>query len=155
LLDRVIAAKGGLEKLRGVKTIVVTQTLRNPSAQQQNEIRTTNYIQYPDRFRIETAVPGGTNVQGYDGMHAWMKSQRGVQELPDAVSRDAKATLRRDVIALLLEAKDGGRLAVRLLPDVKDPQGRINRALEFSAPDLNPIVLLVDPDTSAVRKMTF
>ena len=155
LLDRVIEAKGGLEKLKGIKTIVVNQTLKSPSAERQNELKTTNYIQYPDRFRIETAIPGGTNVQGYDGAKAWVKSPRGVQDLPDAVSRDARATLRRDVIALLLAARTEGRMTVRVLPDVRDAQARVSRALEFSAPDLNPIVLLVDPETAAVRKMTF
>ena len=45
--------------------------------------------------------------------------------------------------------------AVRLLPDVKDSEGRVNHALELSASDLNPIVLYVDPETSMIRKRLF
>ena len=145
LLDKVIAAKGGLDKLRGIKTIVAKQTLTNAGA----TTETVNYIEYPDRFRIEAA---GT-VQGFDGTQAWAKDQNGVvRELPTA--REARASLRRDVIALLLAAKEG-KLATRLLPDVKDAEGHLTHTLELSARDLNPIVLYIDPQTSLVTKQAF
>jgi len=113
-------------------------------------VETTNYIQYPDRFRVEAP----DLVQGYDGSRAWMKDRSGVHDAPDTLARDAALSLRRDVVALLLAAKDGA-LAVRLLPDVKDAEGRISHALELSAADLNPIVLYVDPETSMIRKRLF
>ena len=144
LLDKAIAAKGGLEKLRGIKTIVARQTLTNQGAQTD----TVNYIEYPDRFRVEA---GGT-VQGFDGTQAWAQDQRGVRELPTA--REARASLRRDVISLLLAARDG-TLTTRLLPDVKDAAGRITHTLEISGRDLNPIVLYIDPQTSLVTKQAF
>jgi hypothetical protein len=144
LLDRAIAAKGGLEKLRGIKTIVAKQTLANMGA----ATETVNYIEYPDHFRIEA---GGT-VQGFDGTQAWARDQRGVHDLPTA--REARASLRRDVVALLLAAK-AGTLNVRLLPDVKDAEGHLSHALEVSGRDLNPIVLYIDPQTSLVAKQAF
>jgi zinc protease len=144
LLDKVIEAKGGLDKLRGIKTIVARQVLSNQGA----ETETVNYIAYPDRFRVEAA---GT-VQGFDGTQAWAQDQRGVRDLPTA--RDARASLRRDVIALLLGAKEGA-LNTRLLPDVKDAEGRVTHTLELSARDLNPIVLYIDPQTSLVSKQAF
>jgi zinc protease len=145
LLDRAVAAKGGLDKLRGIKTIVAKQTLSNSGAQTE----TVNYIEYPDHFRIEAA---GT-VQGFDGAQAWARDQNGVvRELP--ASREARASLRRDVIALLVAAKDG-KLATRLLPDVRDAEGRTTHTLEVSASDLNPIVLYIDSQTSLVTKQAF
>jgi hypothetical protein len=144
LLDRAIAAKGGLEKLHGIKTIVAKQTLSNLGA----ETVTVNYIEYPDHFRIE----GGGIVQGFDGTVAWAKDQRGVHDLP--TTREARASLRRDVVALLLAAKDG-TLNIRLLPDVKDAEGHVSHALEVSGRDLNPIVLYIDPQTSLVSKQAF
>jgi hypothetical protein len=156
LVDRAVAAKGGLDTLRSVKTIIVKQTLTSPAADRDNTIETTTYIQYPDRFRTETTSPtgGAVNVQGYDGNNAWLLDQRGVRDQPPAVLRDARTTLRRDPIALLLAAESGAMNA-RLLPDVKDAAGRVNHALELSAPDFNPVVLLIDPATSGIRKMTF
>ena len=150
LLDKAIAAKGGLDKLRGIKSIVAKQTQASKRPDGETQFETTNYIQYPDRFRIEAPE----NVQGYDGTHAWMKDRNGIHDAPDSLARDAAASLRRDVVALLLAAKDG-KLATRLLPDVKDPEGRVNHALELSATDLNPIVLYIDPETSMVRKRLF
>jgi len=152
LLDQAIAAKGGLDKLRAVKTIVATQKLSNPSIEGK-VTETTNYIQYPDRFRIETRVPEGTIVSAYDGTEAWMKDQRGVRLAPELV-REARASLRRDTIALLLAAKDG-TLTPRLLPDVKDTAGRVDHALEVSGRDLNPVILYIDPTTLLPRKQVY
>jgi zinc protease len=153
LLDQAIAAKGGLDKLRGVKTIVAKQTLTNPEAAGRSTV-TLNYVQYPDQFRIETSAGPNTVVQAYDGTTAWMKDERGVRVSPEAVAKEARATLRRDAILLLLAAKDG-KLTPRILPDVKDPSGHLDHALEISGPDLNPVVLYIDPTTSLIRKQVF
>jgi zinc protease len=144
LLDKVIAAKGGLDTLRAIKTIVARQTLSNQGA----ETPTVNYIAYPDRFRVEA---GGT-VQAFDGSQAWAQDRRGVHDLP--TTREARASLRRDVIALLLGAKDN-TLTTRLLPDVKDPEGRVTHTLEISGRELNPVVLYIDPESSLVTKEAF
>jgi zinc protease len=150
LLDKAIAAKGGLDKLRAIKSIVAKQTQASKRPDGETQIETTNYIQYPDRFRIEAP----DLVQGYDGARAWMKDRNGVHDAPESLARDAAASLRRDVVVLLLTARDGA-LAARLLPDVKDAEGMVNHALELSAADLNPIVLYIDPETSLVRKRLF
>ena len=150
LLDQAIAAKGGLDKLRALRSIVAKQTQSTHRPDGETEVETTNYIQYPDHFRVEAP----DIVQGYDGARAWMKDRGGVHDAPESVAREAALSLRRDVVALLLAAKDGA-LAARLLPDVKDPEGHVSHALELSAKDLNPIVLYIEPDTSLVRKRLF
>jgi predicted Zn-dependent peptidase len=150
LLDHVIAAKGGLDKLQGIRTIVARQTLINRDAGATAQSETTNYIQYPDHFRIETPAV----TQAYDGTQAWLKDPRGVRDGGEPMVRDARASMRRDVIALLLAAKNG-KLTPRLLPDVKDAEGKLTRTLEISATDLNPIVLYVDPATGLITKQTF
>ena len=153
LLDRAIEAKGGLEKLRGIKTIVAKQTLTNPEAPGRSTV-TLNYLQYPDRFRIETNAGESAVITAYDGTEAWMKDPRAVRAAPEQVAREARATLRRDSLALLLAAKDG-KLTPRILPDVKDASGRVDHALEISGPDLNPIILYIDPATALIRKQVF
>jgi zinc protease len=150
LLDKVVAAKGGLDKLRGLRTIVARQTLVSRDGGNQPQSETTNYIQYPDHFRVET--PNVT--QGYDGSQAWLKDPRGIRDGGETMARDARATMRRDVIALLLAAKNG-TLTPRLLPDVKDAEGHLTHTLELSATDLNPIVLYIDPATDLITKQSF
>jgi len=150
LLDRVIAAKGGLEKLRALKTIVARQTQASQRPEGESKVETTNYIQYPNRFRVEAPEI----VQGFDGTKSWMQDRRGVRDGAEGQAREAAASLRRDVVALLVAAKDG-TLTARILPDIKDPEGRISHALELSARDLNPIVLYVDPDSGLIRKRMY
>ena len=151
LLDTVIAAKGGLDTLRAIKTIVAKQTLSNPDSNGKAQAVTTNYIQYPDHFRIET--PDMT--QGFDGTQSWMRDPRGfLHDGGEPLAREARASIRRDVVSLLLAAKDG-KLTPRLLPDVKDAEGHLTHTLELSATDLNPIALHVDPATGLIMKQTF
>ncbi|HZR24793.1 MAG TPA: insulinase family protein [Vicinamibacterales bacterium] len=154
LLDQAIAGKGGLEKLRSIKTIVAKQTLT--SGEPDNPVTTdsTNYIEYPDRFRIELQTPQGSIVQGYDGREAWMRDPRGVHDAPDTLARDARLSLRRDTISLLLAAKSGS-VSVRALPDVRDASGAMTHTLEFSATDLNPIVLYIEPTSGLITKQSF
>jgi outer membrane lipoprotein-sorting protein len=153
LLEQVITAKGGLDKLRGIKTIVAKQTLINPDAPGR-ATTTVNYLQYPDRFRIETNPGDAAVITAYDGTEAWMKDPRAVRAAPEQVAKEARATLRRDAIALLLAAKDG-KLTPRILPDVKDPAGHVDHALEISGTDLNPVILYIDPSTNLIRKQVF
>jgi zinc protease len=150
LLDKVIAAKGDVDKLRALKSIVARQTQVSQRQDGESIVDTTNYIEYPNHVRVES--PG--QVQAYDGARVWMKDSRGLHDAPENFVREMAAGLRRDVVALLLAAK-GGTLALRLLPDVKDADGRISRALELSATDLNPIVLYVDPESSQIRKRVY
>jgi zinc protease len=150
LLDKVVAAKGGLEKLRALKSIVAKQTQVSHRAAGDSTVETTNYIEYPSHLRVES--PG--QVQAFDGSHVWMKDARGVHDAPDMYVREMAAGLRRDVVSLLLAAK-AGSMAVRLLPDVKETEGQLSRALELSATDFNPIVLYIDPESSMIRKRVY
>jgi hypothetical protein len=83
-----------------------------------------------------------------------VKDERGVHDAPEAFVRELAAGLRRDVVSLLLAAH-AGALTPRLLPDVKDADGRLSHALELSAPDLNPIVLYVDPASAQIVKRLY
>jgi hypothetical protein len=154
LLDKAIAAKGGLEKLRALKTIVVKQTLTTQTPQGDATADTSNYIQYPDRFRIVTETPNGTMVQASDGKQVWMTDARGLHDAPEPLVREFRAALRRDPIALLLAAKEG-KLTARLLPETTDKDGQGGVPLELSATDLNPIVLEFDRTTLLIRKQSY
>jgi hypothetical protein len=155
LLDKVIAAKGGLERLRAVKSLSVTS--REESVGPNQEAITadvTTYLEYPNHVRVEVASPQGTFVRGYDGTRGWIKEPRGTQDVPDAMLQELKNGLRRDTIAALIAAADGA-IRTRLLPDVKDQSGTMHHALEFSAPDLDPMVVYVDPRTNLITRQTY
>ena len=120
----------------------------------ERQFETTTYLEYPDRFRIETQTPGGVNVQVFDGSHVWQRDARGVTEIPEAVARSVGATLSRDPVLMLTGAKNG-MVSARVLPDVKDASGRVHQALELVARGSNPVVLLINPETAQVDRQTF
>jgi len=157
LLDRMIAAKGGLATLQGIRSIraVTGATMTSPAGTGGTiEAQTTTYLQYPDRVRVETRGPQGLQVQVYDGKRGWVRDHGGLHDVPDAALRDMASSLRRDTVAALLAA-ERGELRARLLPDVKDGDGALRHALELSSPTLEPLVLYVDPGTGLIVKQAY
>jgi zinc protease len=144
LLRRVVEARGGLEKLKSVRSVVVdarTTMLLQPGAL---PTMTRTYVSYPDRFRIDTKLPGGEEVvMTYNAGTAWEKSSAGVRDAPPAMRDDFAASVRRDTIPLLIGASEG-RFAIRLLPDEPRPDGNRVKVLEISAPELEPVRLFID-----------
>ncbi|MGE5245003.1 MAG: insulinase family protein [Betaproteobacteria bacterium] len=155
LLDRAIAAKGGLATLRGIRGIkaVTTGTMTTPTGGSV-EAQVTTWLQYPDHVRVETKLPSTTIVQGYDGEHAWVKDPMGLHDVPQSATGEIRATFQRDTIAALLAAHDG-TLKARALPDVKDPSGALYHALELSGPTFDPMVMYIDPATGYVVRQTY
>ena len=163
LLEKVIAAKGGLDTLRGIKSIVArTRTEMPPPGAgrgagrggEPTHVETTTYLEYPGRVHVATKLPDATVVQVFDGSRAWVRDPNGVHDVPEQAVRDLRLGLRRDTIAALLAAHDG-KLRARLLPDIKDDKGALFKALELSGQDLDPMVLYVDPQTSLIARQTY
>ncbi|HEY3043765.1 MAG TPA: insulinase family protein [Vicinamibacterales bacterium] len=157
LLDQVIAAKGGLATLRGIKSIkaVTAATMASPDGGGASlEAETTTYLQYPNHVRVETKAPQGEQIQIYDGERGWVRDPGGVHDVPGAALEDMAASLKRDTVAALLAA-DRGELRARLLPDVKDTDGAVRHALELSSPSFEPLVLYIDPRTSLITKQAY
>ena len=165
LLERIIAAKGGLDKLRGVRNITARTSTELPPPPgggrgrgRGNEgpvnAETTTYLEYTNHVRVETKLPTGNIVQVFDGARAWVKDPGGVHDVPEQGMTDVRLGLRRDTIAALLAAYDGS-LNARLLPDIKDEAGRMHRALELTGKDLDPMVMYIDPETFRITRQTY
>jgi len=154
LLDAVIAAKGGLETLRAVRSITAMTRETMSTQEKQINVETTTYLQYPNRVHVETKLPDALIVRVFDGKKAWVKDPRGTFEVPDAMIRELELGFRRDTVSVLLAAHDG-TVRSRLLPEVKDEAGMLYRALELSAVDLDPIVLHIDPATNLIAKQMY
>lgn len=154
LLDKVIAAKGGLATLRAIKNIKAVSAEVMKAASGNVEAVRTTYVEYPNRVRVETKLPQGPQVQIYDGTHAWLRDEAGVHDLPDRTLRDVDASLKRDTVTALLAA-ERGEVRARILPDVKDDAGKLRHGLELSNPRFNPLVLYIDPDTNLIVKEAY
>jgi zinc protease len=159
LLDKMIAAKGGLATLRAVKSITATTRTQMRQASQEpgapaSPAESVTHLEYPNRVHVDTKLPNARIVQVFDGARAWIKDPAGVHEVPERAIRDLQLSLRRDTIAALLAAADGA-LRARLLPDVKAEDGRQHHALELSGADLEPMVIYADPDTHLIARQTY
>jgi zinc protease len=154
LLDKVIAAKGGLERLRAVKSLTVRTRGRMTGQEQAVTVEATTYLQYPNRFRNEVKLPEASVVQVFDGTRGWTKDPAGIHDAAPEEIRNIQTNFQRDTIALLLGAYDGV-VRVRLLPDVRGDNGTRYHALEMSSRTLDPVVVYVDPETSLVAKQSY
>jgi zinc protease len=155
LLDRVIAAKGGVDRLRAVQSLVVTTRSRalGPNAPA-DPADTVTFIEYPNHVRVESTIRGTALLQVFDGTRAWVRDPNGTHDVPERMLRDFQNGLRRDTISVLLAALDG-TVRVRRLPDVKDDAGTVRQALEFSSADLEPMVMSIDAATGLVSKQAY
>ena len=154
LLDRTIAATGGLERLRAIRTLTATTRTSVASPTGPVEAEATTYLEYPNHVRVATRLRNVTSVQVFDGQHAWVSDPTGVHDVPEPFTRELQATLRRDAIAILLAAEKGD-VRARRLPDAKDDADRPQQALELSAADLEPVVLYIDPDTNLISRQSY
>jgi zinc protease len=154
LVDKAIAAKGGLDTLRAVKSITAVTHASMATPEGRVEAQTTTYLQYPNRMRVETKLADTTIVQTFDGSRAFVKDRSGTHEVPERMIRDLEATFKRDTIAALLAAHDK-QIRARLLPNVKGDAGHVHQAVELSGAGLEPLVMYIDTNTSQVVKLAY
>jgi zinc protease len=150
LLKKVIEAKGGLDALRKVKTVVADADTTFTMEQGTLVSKTKTYVVYPDRFRVDATVSGAQVVQVYNAGVAWVRDPGGVHDVPPEMRDEFAASVRRDTIPVLIAAAEG-KLAVRLLPD-EGADGRVLKVLEISGPQLPPVRLFIDNQSLIARQ---
>ena len=149
VLDQAAAAAGGLDALRGVKTMRATATtvMQTPGGPMRATTRT--FIEYPGRMRVDATLPAGEVVQAYVDGQAWLRDRNGIRDAPQPMRDQFSQGLRRDWIALLLAAADN-RLMGRLLPDEKGLAGRPLRVVELWSAQLLPVRVAIDAGTHLI-----
>ena len=154
VIQQAVAAAGGGETLRGVRTVraVALTTMHTPEGPVQT--RTTSWIEYPSRLRVEAETGSGTVIQAYDDGHAWIQDAHGPRDAPDSM-RDAFAvSARRDWLALL-RAAVAGELLARALPDGHGLGGRPLHVVELSGAALPATRLYVDVSTGRLVSLAY
>ena len=150
LIRRVVAAKGGLEALKAIRTVIVDADMQVMTVRGPTIIPTKTYVVYPDKFRVDATFAGQQSVQAYNSGTAWVKDPAGVSAAPPAMRNDFAATVRRDTFPLLIAAGEG-RLTVKPLPE-EGREGTALKAVEVSGNGLDPVRLYIDKDYRIVRQ---
>jgi hypothetical protein len=149
LLRRVVEARGGLAALKAVRTVVAdtATTIIGEQGDAADTTTTRTYIVYPDRFRVDATIQGQVVSQIYNAGRAWEKSPVGVRDMPPQVRDEAAASVKRDMIPLLIAAAEG-RLTARVVANL--PKERV---LEIAGRDLDPVRLHIDDRMLIVRQV--
>ena len=150
LLKRVIDAKGGLDALRKVRTVIADADTTFTMEQGTLISKTKTYVVYPEKFRVDANVAGAQVVQVYNAGTAWVRDPAGVHDVPPEMRDEFGASVRRDTIPVLIASAEG-KLALRLLPD-EGADGRVLKVLEISGPQLPGVRLYIDNQNFIARQ---
>jgi zinc protease len=148
LLARAVRAKGGLRTLRSVRTVKATSTTTFFEGPTPVDVDTEVFIRYPNAFRLDLKSPAGPLTQVFNSGEYWIQDHRGARSASDAIAAQIRGNIQRDILGLLLAATDGKLTATRAA-DVTD-HGRTLPAITFTAKDMLPVTLVLDPDTDLV-----
>ena len=151
LLDKAIAAKGGLAKLKGVRTVRSEGTMTSQSVGKPVSFPTVTSIEYPDRYRVDAETPGGKVAQVYADGRYWVQDDRGTSELPPDARGPIRASVQRDIIPVLLKAA-AGALVVR---EVGHATSRRCGAIEISGDGMPPLTLLINRVNGLIEKARY
>jgi zinc protease len=155
LVARAVAAKGGLERLRSIRTVKASATvtvLDGPSGRV--DIPTTTSIAYPGGFRIDAQTPAGPLVQAFSNGEFWVQEgRRGAQQAPTAFAEEMRGNVQRDAVPMLLALRDG-KLSATSLPDVtKD--GRALKVIVVKGAGMRPVSVMLDPESALIVRQRF
>ncbi|MDP1572545.1 MAG: pitrilysin family protein [Vicinamibacterales bacterium] len=153
LLRRAIEAHGGLDALTAVKGFIADAdtVLATPDGEMPATTRT--YVEYPDHVRVDATIGDVQLSQVYAAGRGWLRDPGGVRDAPAEMLAEFKASVRRDLIALLAAA-GAGTYDASLLPD-EGFQGRVLRVVSLSADGQPPLRLFLDGATGRLVKLAY
>jgi zinc protease len=151
LIRRVVTAKGGLDALKRIRTVIADADTTFRMEQGPLTTTTRTYVSYPDKFRVDAKVGGADVVQVYNAGAAWVKDPSGVHDAPTTMRADFSASVQRDIIPLLVAAAEG-RVTVRLLPDEGSGASTL-KVLELNGPQVTRVRLHIDPQLLVARQI--
>ena len=154
LIEKVIAAKGSLNKLRSIRTVramATTTVLETPAGKV--DIPTTTSIRYPGGFRVDAQLPTGKLVQAFNAGQYWVADDRGAREAPPQLAMEIRSHVQRDMIPLLLGLSEGRIAAIRAADEVEGD--RKLPVLFVEGAGMRPVILIIDPDTLVVLRQRY
>jgi zinc protease len=153
LIDKAIAAKGGLSLLQSIRTVKSVSDMVFATPAGEAKVSATAYVRYPGQFRIDAHGPDGLRIQTFDGGSAWVGDGTVAEEAPPVVVRSMQAGIQRDTVALLLALADK-RVASRRVADV-DVKGTAMPAIEVTLPSAGLVTLVFDPETGLLDQQRY
>jgi hypothetical protein len=142
LIEKAIAAKGGLPLLRSIATVKSTSEMVFATPNGKIRVNATAYVRYPGQFRVDAEGPDGLRIQTFDNGAAWVGDGRAFEEAPAVIVRAMQAGVQRDTVSLLLALADK-RVTGRRVADV-NVDGEVMPALEVDLAPAGRLTLAFD-----------
>jgi zinc protease len=153
LVDRAVRAKGGVEKLKSIRTVRAESDLVTTTPEGPVTVPTTIRVRYPAQFRIDSDTPAGRLVQVFDRGRCWVQDARGVKDLDVGGTESLRQNVVRDHIGLLLALNDGRLLARRVADEPVD--GRMMPVLAIEMKTSGTLSLILSPDTGLIVRQRY
>jgi hypothetical protein len=144
LIQKNTEAKGGIEKMKAIKTVRITGKLTGgggfTATTGQDNIR-------PNLVRETFSLQGMTSVQAYDGTHGWQIQPFGGHKDPELMGEDDLRDLLfdADFDGPLVDYKEKGNTVEYLGHDVVDGDDALR--MKVTQKDGDIIYYYLDPDT--------
>src|SRR4029453_13459049 len=117
LIARAVRGKGGLARLKSIRTIHAVGDTIVEAQGKKLTIPTTIRVRYPGGFRIDSQMPAGPVSQVFDSGTFWIQDPRGTNVAPARAAQSMRGNVQRDAIGLLLALADG-RVKARRIDDL-------------------------------------
>ena len=153
LIARAVSAKGGLVKLKSIRTIHLVSDTIVEARGKKLTIPTTVRIRYPGAFRIDSQMPSGPVSQVFDSGTYWVQDARGANEAPAAAAQSMRGNVQRDAIGLLVALADG-RVKARRGEDLT-VDGRRLPVLDVDLKPGGPLLLALDPESGLILRARY
>ena len=144
LVNKNIQAKGGLEKIKAIKSLRMTGKL---SAGGGFTAAVTQENERPDRVRETFSLQGMTGVQAYEGSNAWQIQPFGGHKDPELMGEDdlRDMLLDADFDGPLVDYKEKGNTVEFLGHDEVDGDDALRLKVTLKNGDI--VYYYLDPDT--------
>ncbi len=148
LIARAVRGKGGLARLKSIRTIHAEGDTIIEAQGKKLTIPTTIRVRYPGGFRIDSQMPAGPVSQVFDSGTFWIQDARGPNVAPAGAAGLMRGNVQRDAIGLLLALADG-RVKARRASDLA-VDGRILPVLDVDLKPGGPLLLVLDPESGLI-----
>lgn len=148
LVARAIERKGGLDRLRGVRTLAIESGMTLAGGT--TVVGSKAFIAYPDKYRVDAETAGAEVSQIYASGDMWLITPSGIRAAPDFVRDEAAGAISRDIIGLLLRAWDG---RAKVTPAPAGMSGL--SALRFTQEGRSDVTVFFDPETADVVRLEY
>jgi zinc protease len=144
IVGEAVSAKGGLEKLRSIKTVRAASTTYVDGPDGRVSVKTRTYIEYPDKFRVDAESPDAKVSQVFAAGTYWIQDARGTRMAPEPVAAEMRSSIERDTVKLLLKLAESSAKAKRTKATL---DGREMPAIEMAGASGTAVTLIFDPAT--------